>query len=662
MLRPTLTLLRKELRQHWLPFLLLAGLCFLAMIGIVIWLTKASQVASVFEPVRLFLMLGVPLVAAILCSHLIVAEYRARTQLFLEALPVTRLHMVLVKFGFGLGALLAMVLATLALAALAGRRHEAISPQFGINLAASAAAHACFWFTFFFTTGLLGRYRWPLLILLALTAFAVDSRTAWDISAFGPFKLIGDRFAFERETLPTRALTETLLTAAALAATSFALALVREGNVSTLLAEKMSQREKVFISVVLATAAAASSTVSSNVKRQPYRLPDATEHTVRGVTVKVAGSPAKARPLAEFLAAEMAELRDYLALADLPTVMLTPRSDLDANKFERGQLSNAEGFLVRLNYDAPDFDRHRFLAWLAPEVLNHRLHGRAAREPHRWVLDGFGEYWRHRAHPAEPLTANTNLALRALVGFGQSAPTADTLRHWFTHRERVGEGIAIGMAWSGLRTLARERGPDACRDFLRAVLGPPLPHDLRALWRDRHPTDLLLRRATGLTESQLLTAWHRELTLARSALADQLARLPQPTLELNLVATTPQTVLVRYQASFAPGRPPLELRTPKDSSRATRQPRPDKSATAPATDTLEYRLRYLQLPPFNEAIQENDLKDELHREPPAATAQHELPETFPRGGRLLIGIATFVPELGCDITSGWHRLTLAPEL
>ena len=58
---------------------------------------------------------------------------------------------------------------------------------------------------------------------------------------------------------------------------------------------------------------------------------------------------------------------------------------------------------------------------------------------------------------------------------------------------------------------------------------------------------------------------------------------------------------------------------------------------------------------------EDTLKDELHREPPDKLAQHELPSTFPRGGRLLIGVAVNVPALGCDVISGWRRLTVEAD-
>ena len=73
--------------------------------------------------------------------------------------------MVLVKYFLGLGALLLFVLVLLAAAGAVFSSHEAITPRFAAILAARAGASAFIWYSFFFTTGLLGRYRWPILIM-----------------------------------------------------------------------------------------------------------------------------------------------------------------------------------------------------------------------------------------------------------------------------------------------------------------------------------------------------------------------------------------------------------------------------------------------------------------------------------------------------------------
>ena len=44
------------------------------------------------------------------------------------------------------------------------------------------------------------------------------------------------------------------------------------------------------------------------------------------------------------------------------------------------------------------------------------------------------------------------------------------LDRWLTFRERVGEDIAAGVAWSLLRVLAREQGEAGCQRLLRSAL------------------------------------------------------------------------------------------------------------------------------------------------------------------------------------------------
>ena len=130
--------------------------------------------------------------------------------------------------------------------------------------------------------------------------------------------------------------------------------------------------------------------------------------------------------------------------------------------------------MVRANYTAPDFNRQRFLAWMIPELLDYRSHGRTALEPRRWVRDGFGEFWVRRANLADPLSADREVALRALY----AAPDGfriQNLAQWYRVRENLGEGVASGLAWSALKALASARGEVACREFLRGLFSAETP-------------------------------------------------------------------------------------------------------------------------------------------------------------------------------------------
>ena len=105
----TWTLLRKELRQHWLGLL---GVLTTGVISylFIIAISMAKSGAEIpFEGFRLFTVLMGVLGALVLNHRLVVVEYQARTQLFLEGLPLARWRMVAVKYGLGLGVILLLV-------------------------------------------------------------------------------------------------------------------------------------------------------------------------------------------------------------------------------------------------------------------------------------------------------------------------------------------------------------------------------------------------------------------------------------------------------------------------------------------------------------------------------------------------------------------------
>jgi hypothetical protein len=244
-------LIRKELRQHWLPFSILWCVLALSAASLLAAFYFRGKSSSVFTGLRFMLQFALPAAAMVLAGRLVTAEYRAKTQLFLEALPLARWRMVAVKYLFGLTALVVFALGLLTLGGLLFQSHEAITPRFAMLLAVRAGVSAWFWYSFFFTMGFLGRYRWPILILALFVTYAVDAATAWDINDIGPFKLLDQEFGSERHNFPIHVVNVTVAVTAVIIAAGFALALLNEGNVSAMLAERMSYREKVLVAAIL---------------------------------------------------------------------------------------------------------------------------------------------------------------------------------------------------------------------------------------------------------------------------------------------------------------------------------------------------------------------------------------------------------------------------
>jgi hypothetical protein len=294
----------------------------------------------------------------------------------------------------------------------------------------------------------------------------------------------------------------------------FSLGLMRDATVATLLAEKMSGREKIFM-VMLAFAAIMAGTYVSERKKSvaPVHMPGAVE-AQHGVARVLASAAVDAPSRAEFAALdavakrtaqELGALAEYLGCQSFPNVFIVHRRDLDA-EFINGDLKTTQGVLVRTNLLAEKFDEPALQRWLVREALLAHSGTLAGRERNAWVLDGFTWWWPQSQHgkaaglgPEAKAEANTLLP----ADF-----SARNLRAWFTLREKLGEEKARQLAGSGLAVLAERRGVESNRRFLSAMFSPAKPADLRGWWRDvRRSTPARLRATTGWTEADLVREW-----------------------------------------------------------------------------------------------------------------------------------------------------------
>jgi hypothetical protein len=623
----TWTLLRKELREHWPALLLVAGAAVAADAFIIAARAAKGGVETPFEGLRLFIASMGVLGALVLNHRLVVVEYQSRTQLFLEGLPVARWWMVLVKYWLGLGVLLLVASAAIAVACLMAGRHEIVSGRQVLILAARALSVVWLAHSLCFLMGLLGRYRLALYIGLGVCCAIIQEHKVVDLAHFGPVALLDGRFAYEAESFPWDALRMTWALSLAFMVLAFGLSLTWEGSVAALLAQKMSHREKVFIAALLAGLLFTGSVLSDKAKKAPFDLLNVAVASRPGVVVKVASgageSDPRARRLADYVAAELAAAREYLGAESLPAVFITARRDLDANRYERGELARSEGVHARANFFSRDWRDEDFLAWLMREVLAARTNERATLESRRWVLEAFGLFWTGRDHQTDSLARDRALALRALYGVAPGFTPRD-LRAWLRYSERVGGDIAAGVAWSGLKTLAKRQGPEGCQRFLRAVLGTREPKDVRASLRPI-PWEQILREQSAVSAAIFFEQWQQELAVARHGLAGELARLPRLRGEVNFIPLSSESRKVRFRLTIAP----------------------------PPAPEARYSFLYSPLEAFDEEVGPHSIRREQNN-----YGQHpagELPETYSRGGRLYWTLALPVPALGCQVVSGWNR-------
>ncbi|HUF63730.1 MAG TPA: hypothetical protein VMN36_16760 [Verrucomicrobiales bacterium] len=624
-------LLAKELRQHW------PGLLVLAFLWLVIYLLVAlgsilqDAMLSPFELLGSFLHIGAVLGSVTLGRLLVVSEYRERTQLFLDALPVSRIAMIAVKWFLGAAVLMGLVLAAFLLTTLLAWRNESWSLRFALFLLARAGAACLAVYAFFFLMGFLGRYRFLIYALVFLFFFAASQLRQFEMDNWGPFHLLGPTFAYERDVFPWEAFRITCLTGGICIVGSFFLGLLWEGSLSALFAERMSQREKVVIALVILTGFYGVYLLDTRTPKQPFDLDDAAMARSGRVTVKVAGTDELSTGLAERLAAELADLRTYLQLPGLPSVFLVERGDLDPDLYERGILKETEGFLARAAFRDSGFNEERFCRWLVGELLAAQSHDGVRAESCRWVYDGFPDFWAQRHSRPQPMEDSRPLIFRALYGLPQGITDRD-LSTWLRFRETLGDDIAAGVAWSGLEVLASRQGDETARSFVRHVLGCHLPRDVRAaVHRRLHSPARVYRNLTGQSFDSFLTEWNGELDRCRGIHHAAIESLPRLRAEFEFVSAPGDSYDLNYRLLADP----------------------------PLSSPVRYALRYCALPPMNEEVHPEKIRETAHVE--ESLSQHVLARPFSKGSRVFHTLSAELPELECSAITGWIRSDVPPQ-
>lgn len=495
-------LFTKELRQH-------GGLFFFALILLAIGMEMMIRMnllvrsgGSAFALMNMMLWVLFPLLILILANALIAAEFRQRTQLFLEALPLPRWLMLTVKYLLGLTMALLSVVVLLVLSWIVGVETDAITRRFALLLIIKASAWAAFCWAVCFSMAFLGRYRVIAAVALVGGLIFAQQWLGMKVNRFGPFELIGDQFAYERSTLPITELLITLALIVVVTAFGFMLGLVRDATLATMLSEKMSARERAtFIILTLVALMMIGHVKEQHENTDPLSLPGSIDIDNGVVTISAAAAVneptdlEKAALKAHASAADalLKEVATYLRTPKLPPLFLVHRRDLEKGEIENGDLDSRQGTLLRLNLLITPTDDHK----LQTEILYHHLgahqHFRKHLKDTRWVLRGFSAWWPQRGRALSAPSAT-------LVSL---TPTGDDLRKWLTFEEGQDERDAADYAALCIHTLS-QAGPNAQQQFLSSALGSTYSHDGRGSLRDLfQPLTQLLNEATSWTLDEL---------------------------------------------------------------------------------------------------------------------------------------------------------------
>ncbi len=619
-------LIRKELRQHWWAFLLIAFLSMCGIVWVLLLTILQDQSGSHLFALRLHAFL-LALSALVLGNRLVVAEYSASTQIFLESLPLPRLRIVVVKYFLGLSILLVCAATALGAALLAGMRTEVYTPRFLGILISRYLCYTIFVYSFYFAMGFLGLFRFAAYAVIAAGITLLVKLRDVALHELAPIHLIGTTFPFEREIYPVQSLVITSALSLAFFILAMILAASREGSISTLLGERMSYRDKIALTSLIFGIMVAMVVIDEVKVKEPYAMTGGSSAgETRIARVTVAPSSENARILAERLGKDLDEMAGFLDLPTLPPVFLIERTDLDPDQMQYGYLEQSEGVIIRTAYNAEGWSYARCLEYVSGEIIDVVSSGRISKEDRFWVLDGFTLYWPHRDRPDAPLDKDHHLLLRALYGteiLGGIRTPVD-LQKWFSHQMKVGHEITAGISWSMLRVLEKEAGPQEARNFMRSVLAARTPQNALTTLRELgDPIESRFRRHTGLELSSFLDSWNFELESLREIHASELENIPKLHADLNFKGEAETTFQARYRVNV----------------------------TGSGTSIERPVLLYGETAPFQVWVPEELLK----RSPLTQSDSFEgwLPDTWGSGTGLAWTFAADHPTMRCRIISGW---------
>ncbi len=627
-------ILYKELRQHWWAFLLIGLICTLGFFGQLASSSIRGSGGSAFSLLSGF-GIYIALASLILANRLVASEYHSQTQLFLEALPLPRKRIILLKYFLGLTVIAIIAVFAFATTLLIGFRTEALSQDFILFLTLRFGAFCYFTYSFFFLYGFLGRYRLVFFIALFFLSTAFPKITDFEFSDLPPIELIGPTFAFERENFPLKPFIISIGLAFSFLLMSLSLATLREGSLAGLLGEKMSHREKVSIAALLMAFIFSAYWLDESKPKEAYQMHNASSagSLAEGGQVSVSPASPEGQVLADKINAEMKALSLYLGIKSLAPVFVIRRNDLDPDINEAGYLADNEGIVIRTNFTHPEWSFDHFNENLIARLLDVYSNDRLRKEDRFWVIDGFTLFWSRRhqfttATGSKELTSPPGLLLRALYGTRDRPPfTPASMRQWFALQDELGHEITAGIACSTLRVLESTVGPDKCQAFLRSVLSVESPKGVATSLRDLFsPPEKLFLEHTGLEFSDFLPRWQNELEQVRPAYQQQVNALPEISGKLLFEALSPDSFQARYSL-LEPGEVSIKQKA---------------------------QLRYASLQPFASQVPEH-LLIPVPLGLTTASRSGVLPDDFPRGTRLVYTFSVYSKELNCLIISGWQR-------
>lgn len=515
------TLARKEWRQHWV-WLILLGIATALLVGVggLVMMTS-GMMAGIFTSACYGMLFAIPLAALILSNRFVHLEYQNKTQLFLEGLPLPRWKMISIKYGLCCFFICGYVVLSILLCWVFSFGSEQVTLKFLAIMLASGFGWALFWMSLFFAIGFLGRYRWVILILITAVAFVVNAKTSVSMSEFPPFTLVDPgTFGLDKETFPLQALKWTGILFLSLTVLSFVIGLAREGSVGSLLGERMSYREAIFVGGTVAVIALNAMELSVPDSQLEPPIPNKAIHEEwEGVNVWVSAKDKKKKNvdleigIASDLARRLAEARDWLGMeADLfPKVFVIERNDLEEpEKIEEEILDEYNLLKMYAGYQQEPFSDNRLLSWSMSHILSMYSFNRVGHEDRWWIVCGLEGLW--ELTEADQKTIDKRIAM-AVETVKNEGLTVKNLMEWHQYQEDAEWRNADAVAWMGFRLLKEKKGIDTVQKLARAtVVKHVTREDSRPVfWDFANPVESAFEEITGITLDAFVEEWRAEI-------------------------------------------------------------------------------------------------------------------------------------------------------
>lgn len=502
-------LLRKETREHGAAVFILV-----ACLSTLLWLSiRGIQIqenqTSTLDFIPIYLLSYTVVAAMILSQRLVVREYQAHTQRFLETLPLQRWQVIGLKYVLGLLVLVGIGLLAVGAGVNSASRNELVDGVFTSILVVKTLVYLfCLWGGCYLI-GFTGRFRQPIFfgsfLLLAGTAGVTDIR----IMDLPPLALVDPSvMPYERTEFPWGSLLASLLLGCVLSWGAFALATWREGQMVSRLSGRLTQREKAVACTLILAYVVAVTVIDLKKPKEPFEFSDGLILKSEIVPLEILYLNSTDRDasaaLISSLEPPLTRLQEELKLEKMPPLRVALTRNLDGITFDSASLPRKDGCLLRANFVAKDFDRDGFSALMIHELLGAVTQSRAQVDPHHWFLDGFAIWWT-TSHPEVRLS-------EALWAVEEGVPTLQELEAWSLLSDIHGDEVAGSLAYSLVRSMEVQHGRDSVLELARRLYVRPFHQDARE-WLHRlfHPLRDQFATVTGQSLEGFLPNWSQWL-------------------------------------------------------------------------------------------------------------------------------------------------------